>query len=210
MLGFLRAVRDGADYLQIDQVMERFGWPMGPAYLQDVVGMDTLLHVLEVICTGFEDRMKIEFPHAVQAMVQHNRLGQKNGSGYYRYENDPKGRPRKLVDPQTAQLLAGIQSGGTRVFDDQELSERLMLPMIIEAVHCLEEGIAESAAEVDMSLVLGLGFPRHVGGPLKYADWLGMQHVVARCDAYASLGRLYAPTEGMRAAAKRGTTFHKN
>jgi 3-hydroxyacyl-CoA dehydrogenase/enoyl-CoA hydratase/3-hydroxybutyryl-CoA epimerase/enoyl-CoA isomerase len=208
MLGFLRAVRDGADYLQIDRVMERFGWPMGPAYLQDVVGMDTLLHVLEVICTGFEDRMKIDFPHAVQTMVQYNRLGQKNGSGYYRYENDPKGRPRKLVDPHTAQLLAGIQSGDTKAFDDQELSERLMLPMIIEAVHCLEEGIAESAAEVDMSLVLGLGFPRHAGGPLKYADWLGMQHVVARCDAYASLGRLYAPTDGMRAAAKQGTRFY--
>jgi 3-hydroxyacyl-CoA dehydrogenase/enoyl-CoA hydratase/3-hydroxybutyryl-CoA epimerase/enoyl-CoA isomerase len=210
MLGFLRAVRDGADYLQIDQVMERFGWPMGPAYLQDVVGMDTLLHVLEVICAGFEDRMKIEFPHAVQTLVHHNRLGQKNGSGYYRYENDPKGRPRKLIDPQTAQLLAGIQSGGSKAFDDQQLSERLMLPMIIEAAHCLEEGIAETAAEVDMSLVLGLGFPRHAGGPLKYADWLGMRHVVARCDAYALLGPLYAPTQGMRAAAMRGTAFYKN
>jgi 3-hydroxyacyl-CoA dehydrogenase/enoyl-CoA hydratase/3-hydroxybutyryl-CoA epimerase/enoyl-CoA isomerase len=208
MLGFLRAVKDGADYLQIDRVMERFGWPMGPAYLQDVVGMDTLLHVLEVICTGFSDRMKIEFPHAVQTMVQHNRLGQKNGSGYYRYENDPKGRPRKLVDPQTAQLLAGIQSSAAKAFDDEELFERLMLPMMIEAAHCLEEGIAESAAEVDMSLVLGLGFPRHAGGPLKYTDWMGMQHIVARCDAYASLGPLYAPTQGMRAAAKRGTSFY--
>jgi 3-hydroxyacyl-CoA dehydrogenase/enoyl-CoA hydratase/3-hydroxybutyryl-CoA epimerase/enoyl-CoA isomerase len=59
-----------------------------------------------------------------------------------------------------------------------------------------------------MSLVLGLGFPRHAGGPLKYADWLGMKHVVARCDVYASLGPLYEPTQGMRAAAESGKTFY--
>ena len=85
-----------------------------------------------------------------------------------------------------------------------------MLPMIIEATHCLEEGIAESAAEVDMSLVLGLNFPRHAGGPLKYADWLGMQHIVARCDALAPLGPLYAPTQGMREAAKNGRSFYRS
>jgi 3-hydroxyacyl-CoA dehydrogenase / enoyl-CoA hydratase / 3-hydroxybutyryl-CoA epimerase / enoyl-CoA isomerase len=79
-----------------------------------------------------------------------------------------------------------------------------MLPLVIEAVRCLEEGIATSAAEVDMALILGLGFPRYPGGPLKYADWLGMAHVVARCDAYATLGRLYEPTEEMRAAARSG------
>jgi 3-hydroxyacyl-CoA dehydrogenase/enoyl-CoA hydratase/3-hydroxybutyryl-CoA epimerase/enoyl-CoA isomerase len=93
------------------------------------------------------------------------------------------------------------------VFQDDELLERLMLPMIIEAVRCLEEGVAESAAEVDMSLVLGLGFPRYAGGPLKYADWLGVNQVVARCDAYASLGPLYAPTEGMRSVARAGRAF---
>ena len=70
------------------------------------------------------------------------------------------------------------------------------------------QGIAESAAEVDMALVLGLGFPRHAGGPLKYADWLGLKHVVARCDAYASLGPLYKPTEGMRAAALAGRKLY--
>jgi 3-hydroxyacyl-CoA dehydrogenase/enoyl-CoA hydratase/3-hydroxybutyryl-CoA epimerase/enoyl-CoA isomerase len=208
LLGFLRAVDSGADYLEIDRVMESFGWPMGPAYLADVVGLDTLLHVVEVISTGFTERMKISFTHAVQLLVRENRLGQKNGSGFYRYETDPKGRPRKSVDPKTVQLLAGIQSSGRRFFSDEEMSERLMLPMIIEAVRCLEEDIVESPAEVDMSLILGLGFPRHVGGPLKYADWLGMKHVVARCDAYAELGPLYMPTDGMRAVARSGGRFY--
>ena len=208
LLGFLRAVDAGADYLEIDRVMEEFGWPMGPAYLQDVVGLDTLLHVLESISEGFAQRMRLTFPHAVQLLVREKRLGQKSGAGFYRYVNDSKGRLRKSVDPQTAQLLAGVRSSASRPFSDPELLERLLLPMLIEAARCLEEGIAESAAEVDMSLVLGLGFPRHAGGPLKYADWLGMKHVVARCDAYASLGPLYEPTQGMRAAARSGKTFY--
>jgi 3-hydroxyacyl-CoA dehydrogenase/enoyl-CoA hydratase/3-hydroxybutyryl-CoA epimerase/enoyl-CoA isomerase len=208
LLGFLRALDAGADFLEIDRVMESFGWPMGPAYLSDVVGMDTLAHVVEVISTGFADRMKVTFPNAVQMLVRENRLGQKNGSGFYRYETDPKGRPRKSVDPKTAELIAGLRSSARRAFSDDEMRERLMLPMIIEAVHCLEEDIVESPAEVDMSLILGLGFPRHVGGPLKYADWLGMKHVVERCDAYAELGPLYTPTDGMRAAAKSGGKFY--
>jgi 3-hydroxyacyl-CoA dehydrogenase/enoyl-CoA hydratase/3-hydroxybutyryl-CoA epimerase/enoyl-CoA isomerase len=208
LLGCLRAIHAGADYLQIDRVMEGFGWPMGPAYLADVVGLDTLLHVLEVISGGFAARMKVGFKHAVQALVEHKRLGQKSGSGFYRYDSDPKGKPRKNVDPQTAELLAAIRSGGPRTFTDQELVERLMLPMIIEAARCLEEGIAGSAAEVDMGLILGLGFPRHAGGPLKYADWLGMQHVVSRCAAYESLGALYAPTDSMRAAASSAKTYY--
>jgi 3-hydroxyacyl-CoA dehydrogenase / enoyl-CoA hydratase / 3-hydroxybutyryl-CoA epimerase / enoyl-CoA isomerase len=140
--------------------------------------------------------------------VRVNRLGQKNGVGFYQYANDPKGRPRKTVDAQTAQIIAGIRSKGSQEFSDAQLLERLMLPMIIEAARCLEEGIAASAAEVDMSLILGLGFPRHVGGPLKYADWLGMKHVVARCAAYEALGPLYAPSESMREAAGSGKTFY--
>jgi 3-hydroxyacyl-CoA dehydrogenase / enoyl-CoA hydratase / 3-hydroxybutyryl-CoA epimerase / enoyl-CoA isomerase len=208
MIGFLRAVHDGADYTDIDRVMERFGWPMGPAYLQDVIGMDTLLHVLHVISEGFADRLRIGFPHAVELMVQHRRLGQKSGGGFYQYARDPKGRPRKEVDPETARLLASVQPGGLRRFEDEELLERLMLPMIIEAARCLQEGIAETAAEVDMSLLLGLGFPRHVGGALKYGDWLGLKHVVARCDAYTSLGALYRVPESLRAAALAGKSFY--
>jgi len=131
--------------------MEEFGWPMGPAYLQDVVGMDTLLHVLDTISAGFAPRMQLDFPHAVRLFVDRGRLGQKSGVGFYRYETDPKGRPRKSVDPDTVALLASVQPNGPRNFTAAELRERLMLPMIIEAIRCLEEGIVGSAAEVDLS-----------------------------------------------------------
>ena len=106
--------------------------------------------------------------------MQQGRLGQTSGGGFYRYERDPAGKPKKLADPLTLPLLATIQPHGSKTIPDQELLERLMLPMIIEAARCLEEGIVESAGEVDTSLALGLGFPRYAGGPLKYADWLGM------------------------------------
>jgi len=208
MLAFLVAVRDGADYEEVDRVMETFGWPMGPAYLQDVVGMDTFLRVLEVICAGFPQRMSISFRHAVDLLVKLGRLGQKSGSGYYRYESDPQGRPLRRSDPRTAALLSGLQPTGRQRMSGEALIDRLMLPLVIEAVRCLEEGIVDTAAEVDMSLVLGLGFPRHLGGPLKYADWLGMRQVVDRCERYAALGPLYAPTDGMRAAAKHCKAFY--
>jgi len=207
-LGCLQAIHAGADYREIDRVMEEFGWPMGPAYLQDVVGMDTLLHVLDTISAGFAPRMQLDFPHAVRLFVDRGRLGQKSGVGFYRYETDPKGRPRKSVDPDTVALLASVQPNGPRNFTAAELRERLMLPMIIEAIRCLEEGIVGSAAEVDLSLILGLGFPRYTGGPLQYADWLGMNHLLARADQFASLGPLYAATEGMRQSARTGRTFY--
>jgi 3-hydroxyacyl-CoA dehydrogenase/enoyl-CoA hydratase/3-hydroxybutyryl-CoA epimerase/enoyl-CoA isomerase len=84
-----------------------------------------------------------------------------------------------------------------------------MLPMIVEAARALEEGVVASAAELDMALLLGLGFPAHAGGVLKYADWLGLARVVDRCDRYASLGPAYAPTPRMRAMAASGERFHE-
>lgn len=83
-----------------------------------------------------------------------------------------------------------------------------MLPFIVEAVHALEEGVAGSAEEIDMALLLGLGCPRYLGGPLKYADWLGLAEVVRRCDALAPNGPIYRPTERMRAMAATGERFY--
>ena len=207
LLGCFRALRDGADFRVLDRVMEAFGWPMGPAYLQDVIGLDTLLRVVESITAGYGPRMAVESAIPPKLLVEQHRLGQKSGAGYYRYESDPKGKPRKLTDPQVPQLLAALQPSGAREFADQELIERLMLPMIIEAALCLEEEVAGSPEEIDLACVLGLGFPRHAGGPLKYADWLGLRNVIERCDAYSSQGPLYTPTERMRRMGQAGERY---
>jgi 3-hydroxyacyl-CoA dehydrogenase/enoyl-CoA hydratase/3-hydroxybutyryl-CoA epimerase/enoyl-CoA isomerase len=207
LLGHLRALHDGADYLAVDAALEKFGWPMGPAYLQDVIGMDTMQHVVEIIAAGYPERYVLDFPLATLLLAGRKRLGQKNGVGFYRYETDPKGKPRKLVDPETATLLATLQPRGARAFSETELVERLMLPMILEAAICLEQGVAGSAAEIDTALLLGLGFPRYAGGPLKYCDWLGLAHVVQRCDAYAAISPLYRVSARLRAMAAAGERF---
>ena len=99
MQAFAKLLDDGADYEQIDAAMEAFGWPMGPAYLNDVVGMDTGVHVAETICAGFPERLRRTWKDPLQAMVASGRLGQKNGKGFYRYESGAGGKPKKLPDP---------------------------------------------------------------------------------------------------------------
>jgi 3-hydroxyacyl-CoA dehydrogenase/enoyl-CoA hydratase/3-hydroxybutyryl-CoA epimerase/enoyl-CoA isomerase len=207
-IAFLRLVHDGADYQQVDRAMEAFGWPMGPAYLADVIGMDTLHHVLEVISNGYRERMTTDFPLAIALMVEGKRLGQKSGAGFYRYETDTKGKPRKLQDPHTAELLATIQPHGHRDFSDPEIVDRVMLPMVLEAARCLEEGIADSAVEVDMGLVLGLGFPRYLGGALNWTDSLGIANIVTRCERYAQLSPMYRPSDATRERGAAGKRFH--
>lgn len=83
-------IKQGADFVQIDKVMEKFGWPMGPAYLMDVVGIDTGVHGAEVMAEGFPDRMKPDYKVSGQILFEANRLGQKNGVGFYKYETDKK------------------------------------------------------------------------------------------------------------------------
>lgn len=208
VIAFLQLLAEGADFAQVDRVMEAFGWPMGPAYLQDVIGMDTGAHVWKVISAGYSQRMVLPEHDAVRLMVAHKRYGQKSGAGFYCYDADAAGKPRKSASDQAYALLATIQPTARRAFSDTEIVERLMLPIIVEAAHALADGVVASAAELDMALLLGLGFPAYLGGPLKYADWLGLDHVVRQCDHYATLGRHYESTGQMRALAASRQKFH--
>ncbi|HEY6644408.1 fatty acid oxidation complex subunit alpha FadB [Povalibacter sp.] len=208
MQGFGRLVADGADFARIDQALEAFGWPMGPAYLNDVVGMDTGIHVAELICAGFPERLRRTWPDALGVMVGYKRFGQKSGAGFYRYEIDPRGKPKKILAPESYELLEAVQPNGLQEFPAQEMVERMMLPMIIEAARCLEEGIVASAPELDMAMLLGVGFPQYLGGPLKYADWLGMKQIVELSERYAHLGPQYAVTARMREMAEKHERYY--
>jgi 3-hydroxyacyl-CoA dehydrogenase/enoyl-CoA hydratase/3-hydroxybutyryl-CoA epimerase/enoyl-CoA isomerase len=207
ILGFVGLIRDGADFEQVDAAMEAFGWPMGPAYLQDVIGMDTASHVVDIISAGYPQRMGAGARNAVKLMAELGRFGQKNGIGFYKYEPDPRGKPVKSAAGDTHALLAQLQPNGPRDFTPGQIVERTMLPMLIEAALCVETGIAESAQEVDMALILGLGFPRHIGGALRYADHLGLTAVVERCDLLGESDPLYRPTARMRAMAAAGERY---
>jgi 3-hydroxyacyl-CoA dehydrogenase/enoyl-CoA hydratase/3-hydroxybutyryl-CoA epimerase/enoyl-CoA isomerase len=207
-LAFLRLVQDGVHYTSIDKAMESFGWPMGPAYLIDVIGMDISHHLIEIICAGFPERMQAPSPDAIDILLREKRLGQKNGHGFYAYAPDAKGRPRKAIDPETDRLLAGANSGGAREASAADIVERMMLPLIFEVARCVEEGVVNSPGEADMCLILGLGMPRYLGGALKYADYLGPAHCVARAAKWAGLGAIYSPSEKFAAMAAKGEAFY--
>ena len=143
--GWSGLLRDGADFVKVDKIAESFGWPMGPAYLQDVVGIDTSHHVGDVLAEGYPDRMARTFKTGLDVMYENKRYGQKNGIGFYKYETDPKGKPKKVMTDDTYKLLAAVQPKGTKDFSEEEVIDRLMIPMVIETARCLEEKIVETS-----------------------------------------------------------------
>lgn len=202
--GFHLLLRDGADFRACDKALENFGWPMGPAYLLDVVGIDTAVHAAGVMAQGFPDRMQPGFKDASTLMFEHQRYGQKNGRGYYLYEQDKKGRPKKVADAGVYELLAPVVSE-RREFGAEEIIGRCMIPLANEVARCLEDRIVASAAEADMALIMGLGFPAFRGGACRYLDQTGIDNYLALCERYAHLGKAYEAPKLLRdmAAAKR-------
>ncbi len=198
--GFAGLVRDGADFQKVDKIMEKWGWPMGPAYLLDVVGIDTGCHAEEVMAEGFPDRMRKQYKTAADALFESQHYGQKTGQGFYRYELDKRGKPKKVATEETYALLQGI-SAAPQEFSSEDVIARMMIPMAIEMARCLEEEIVGSAAEADMSLIYGLGFPPFKGGVLRWIDSMGVAAFVALCDQYKHLGKLYEATDTQRAMA---------
>lgn len=192
---FSMLLRDGADFRQIDKVMEKqFGWPMGPAWLLDVVGIDTAHHAQKVMAQGFPTRMQKDYRDAIDVLFDAQRFGQKNGKGFYLWEQDKKGKAQKKADPAVDALLEPICEP-KRVFSDEDIANRMMLPMLNEVVRCLEENIIASPAEADMALVYGLGFPPFRGGAFRYMDTLGNSNVVDQAKRYIALGPLYTLPE---------------
>ena len=197
---FVELLRDGADYLAIDRAALSFGWPMGPAHLCDVVGIDTGVHAGAVMAEGFPERMGKDYTTALEVLLENNRLGEKNNIGFYRYEKDKRGRPQKVVDEELLTLLKPIVNE-PREFSEEEIIDRLMIPFCFEAVRCLEEEIGSCAEDIDMALLYGLGFPLHRGGALRYMDNIGLQAFCENAKQYSALGKHYQPSEGLQAKA---------
>ncbi|MBI2522621.1 MAG: fatty acid oxidation complex subunit alpha FadB [Bdellovibrio sp.] len=205
--GFNKLIEDGVDFKRIDQVMEKFGWPMGPAYLLDVVGIDTCVHAAKIMADAYPDRMKYEGDNIYDWMFKENRYGQKNGKGFYEYTVDKKGKPIKNLNPEVYTLIKKAVKKPVEI-SDEEIVERMMLPMIIESARCLEDKIVGSAIEVDMGLLLGLGFPPFRTGALKYADVLGFDKIVALSNKYQNLGNAYKVTSTMSKMASDKKTYY--
>ncbi|MGI1668683.1 MAG: fatty acid oxidation complex subunit alpha FadB [Neptuniibacter sp.] len=201
---FNRLLQDGIDFRRIDRVMETFGWPMGPAYLADVVGIDTLVHADKVMQEGFADRMGHDGDVIAEALHEAGFLGQKSGQGFYEYGTDVSGRRYKEPSRFALELCA---SDSAIEINDQEIIGRMMIPMCLEAVRCLEEGVVETPAEVDMGLILGLGFPRFRGGALRYIDTVGLDVFIANAKSNQEHGALYSVPVSLSDRAKANRTF---
>ena len=201
-------IKQGADFTHVDKVMEKFGWPMGPAYLIDVVGLDTGVHGAEVMAEGFPDRMKPDYKGAIKHLFENERLGQKNGVGFYKYEKDKRGKPKKTADDATYALINDIVDSDKQEFDDQTIIDRMMLAFCNETVRCLEDNIVATPAEADMAMIMGVGFPPFRGGPCRYIDQMGLDNYLALCEKYAHLGKAYEAPQKIRDMAANGETFY--
>ena len=201
-------LKQGADFAHVDKVMEKFGWPMGPAYLIDVVGLDTGVHGAEVMAEGFPDRMKPDYKGAIELLYENKRLGQKNGVGFYKYEMDKRGKPKKVADEATYELLKATTDSNKQTFEDQAIIDRTMLAFCNETVRCLEDNIVSTPSEADMAMIMGVGFPPFRGGPCRYIDQMGLDNYLALCEKYAYLGKAYEAPQKIRDMAAAGETFY--
>ncbi len=193
-------LEEGAAPRAIDKAASEFGMPMGPMTLSDVVGLDTALYAGMVVNRAFAERAKDT--KILAALVAAGRLGQKSGAGFYSYAKGSRG----IDDPTFAPILDKCRTA-RREIETEEIRDRLFLPMLVEASLVLTEGIVREPADVDMGLILGLGFPVQHGGLLRWADTVGMSKILARLAKYDGLGKRFVPTEQMRTLASSGKGF---
>jgi 3-hydroxyacyl-CoA dehydrogenase/enoyl-CoA hydratase/3-hydroxybutyryl-CoA epimerase/enoyl-CoA isomerase len=201
---FNALVKENIDFVRIDQVMEKWGWPMGPSFLLDVVGVDTANHASEVMAIGFPDRMPFKSDSSVAVLYKANRFGQKNGKGFYVYSLDAKGKPKKEVSPEIYALLGQDGKTFNTAITDEEIISRLMIPFIFESARCLDEKIVDEVHELDLAMLAGLGFPPFRGGPMRYAEFLGAGVLIEKGQALAKThGPLYEVTPGIQNVLKK-------
>jgi 3-hydroxyacyl-CoA dehydrogenase/enoyl-CoA hydratase/3-hydroxybutyryl-CoA epimerase/3-hydroxyacyl-CoA dehydrogenase/enoyl-CoA hydratase/3-hydroxybutyryl-CoA epimerase/enoyl-CoA isomerase len=200
----LLLLEEGATIKQVDRAAIGFGMPMGPIALYDTVGLDVALHAGGVMAAAFPDRVA---PSSIlPAMAEAGRIGKKVGRGFFDYGGK---RGDKSQESPEAQAIIAKHRRGEKMFTPEELTERLMLPMLLEATRVLEDGVAANVRDVDLALIYGIGFPPFRGGLFFWADSLGAAAIVEKLKAYNSLGERFKATKTLKAAADRDGKFYE-
>lgn len=186
-------LEEGAEPAAIDRAAAAFGFPIGPLALIDMTGLDILVGSDRLIHAAYPRHGPLS-PVAIR-LVESGRVGQKSGGGVYRYEpGDRTPQPSET----TARLVAEVQRDRGRAprrIGDEAISERLVLRMVSEAFYAMDDGIARSAADIDVATVLGIGFPDYRGGVLRYADQMGLDYVLHRLELLAErCGERFLPS----------------
>jgi len=190
-----RMVLEGATPRQVDSALEKWGMAMGILAVFDMAGVDVGVNVHRSNADQYPPDPS--YYQADIALYDAGRLGQKNGKGYYRYE---KGDRTRYDDPVALELIrakAAAVGVAPREHTEEEVLERCLYPLINEAFRILEEGVAVRASDVDVVWAAGYGFPRYRGGPLFYADTIGLKTVY---DGMLKYRDLFGPMHWQPAA----------
>ncbi|PZN31656.1 MAG: 3-hydroxyacyl-CoA dehydrogenase, partial [Proteobacteria bacterium] len=197
---------EGATIEQIDRVIEKFGFAMGPWKVNDMGGNDISFKAREA--PGVRDGKPRPYHEVVDELARMGRYGQKTGKGFYRYE---PGDRTPIHDPETDAVIErlakelGIER---RTLSDEEVEVRCVYQLINEGARILEEGIAYRASDIDVIWATGYGFPRFRGGPMFYADSLGLKNVYERIvELHARHGHYWKPAALLEKLAKEGKKF---
>jgi len=199
-----RCLLEGEPIEHIDKALVDFGFPVGPLQLLDEVGIDVGTKIIPILVNALGPRFAA--PRALDAVLQDDRKGRKNGKGFYLYAD--KGRPakKKQADPAIYRLLnlsPKQQQGG------ELIARRCVMLMLNEAVRCLDENVIRSARDGDIGAVFGIGFPPFLGGPFRYIDQLGAAEVLKTLQGLQQhYGEHFAPCSGLIRRAQEGSRFY--
>lgn len=193
-----RIILEGATPARVDRVLYDFGFPMGPFAMQDLAGLD--IGWKAETSTGSTVR---------EILNESGRRGQKNGRGYYSYDPDTRAR---TPDPEVEQMIRDFAAGRgiePRAASDQEVLERCLYPMVNEGAKILDEGVAARPGDIDVVWVKGYGWPLHTGGPMFWADAVGLDRVAESIrDWHGRLGGSHWElSPQLERLAAEGSTF---
>ncbi|HEY7449759.1 MAG TPA: 3-hydroxyacyl-CoA dehydrogenase NAD-binding domain-containing protein [Vicinamibacterales bacterium] len=198
-------VEDGATPEQVDRTLTEWGMAMGIFAVDDMAGLDVAWRVRQEL-RQFQDA-GMRKPLVADELYELGRLGQKSGKGWYRYTNDRKPIP----DPEVLELIerttaaAGIRR---RAFAEPEILERTIYALINEGARVLDEGFALRAADIDVIYMNGYGFPAYRGGPMFYADRVGLPRIFDRVSTFhRQLGQRWEPAPLLARLVQRGKGF---
>ena len=196
-------LQEGASIAEVDEALLRFGMPMGPFRLLDEVGLDIARHAGETMHEAFGERLAPS--PALRALEDTDRLGRKNGKGFYTYEDGREQHPDQSIYDELAEVIGADRESVPAA----DVRDRVLLPMINEAARILDEGIASSPGDVDLAMITGTGFPPFRGGLLRYADELGLKVVVARLEKLQNEhGERFEPAPLLRRKAEADEGFY--
>jgi 3-hydroxyacyl-CoA dehydrogenase len=199
-------MEDGASPYQIDRAVREFGFPMGPFQVSDLAGGDIGWATRKRRAAARDPEQR--YVQIADRLCERGWFGQKTGRGYYLY---PDGARTGMPDPEVESIIdaererAGI---APRAFTDDEIIRRYMAAMINEGANVVHQGIALRPLDVDVTFLYGYGFPRHRGGPMKYADTVGLAKVLADIREFAQQDPVFwQPSPLIVDLVERGATL---